>query len=195
MTPRDFIRMLFTPVMGLLLASCGNSFEGMTPTDETTASVPPVPSVERLVVEWKTDTRGYVATHRAADAGPMAVVECTYVGKQPDNPNLSIKRNWKTEDTDFYHYSISNTSTRPIELERVDLNLREVRRGKVYDSKTASEIETEFGTRVIAPGEIITRSNSWVWGMNNQSRTLDKTYVGKLGDRAIRIPVTLRYRK
>lgn len=128
--------------------------------------------------------------------GLNVYVETFYQGKAPAELVTSdISRDWKNEDTDFYHYRIENRSSNPIVLTSVTFAMEEVRNGQVYETRGADTILKEFGTTNIAAGVSVTRSNSWVWGKNGQSRTLIKTYHGKFEGSDLELPVKLIYRK
>lgn len=129
-------------------------------------------------------------------SGLNVKIEATYIGKSPEPPSTNeIARDWKNEDTDFFHYRIENRSSNPIVLTSITFALEEVRNGEVYETRDADAILKEFGTTDIAAGTTVIRSNSWVWGKNGQSRTLIKTYHGEFEGDEIELPVKLIYRK
>ncbi|MGB0582912.1 MAG: hypothetical protein ACPGVU_24785, partial [Limisphaerales bacterium] len=139
--------------------------------------------------------RDYVETIPAPDRSDLAVIKCQYLGKEPEKPiETEISRDWKTADTDFYHFAITNVSEHPITLSKVKYRLAEVRHGAVHRTATKADIEKEFGTAVIEPGKSVVRRNSWVWGMNEQSRTMHKTYLGQSNNQDVKLDVVLVYR-
>ena len=125
----------------------------------------------------------------------MLELNCTYVGKQPEPPlTHEIGRDWTTEGTDFYHYVMKNVSDQTIEFQTAELRLEEVRNGRIFKRLSVSEIVDELGQSVLSPGDSVGRRNSWVWGLNGQSRTLHKVYRGRQGDRPVKVDVVLVYR-
>jgi len=140
--------------------------------------------------------REYTTTVKGPAGSELAVIKCQYLGKQPEEPiEQAISRDWKTADTDFYHYTITNVSKHPITLSKVEYRLAEVRNGAVNKTASKAVIEEEFGTAVIEPGKAVMRRNSWVWGMNQQSRTMHKTYIGRSNNQDVKLDVVLVYRQ
>lgn len=173
------VRNQIISVVGALLVGCG-----------------PQPRTTGTPAERSARPREYVTTIKSPDGAELAVINCRYLGKKPEEPiEKEITRDWKTQDTDFYHYAITNISEHPIELNKVEYRLAEVRGGQVNKTAAKADIEEEFGAAVIEPGQAVTRRNSWVWGLNEQTRTMHKTYFGRSNKQDVKLNVVLVYRK
>ena len=103
---------------------------------------------------------------------------------------LNLDRDWKIQNTDFYHYQLVNLVDEPIELRALHFRLKTGRGGRIYDTKGVDAIETELGGSVIQPHQFLERHNSWVFGKASQN-TLHKIYEAYVGSERLRVDVPL----
>lgn len=169
---------------------CGTMLLGCGP-QQSSWSLPSGTSKERNL-----RPREYLDRVKGPTGAELAVIKCQYLGKKPEEPmEKEISRDWKTQDTDFYSYAITNVSEYSITLQKVEYRFEEVRGRSVNKTATAAEIEEELGTAVIEPGQAVVRRNSWVWGLNQQARTMHKTYFGSCNNQDVKLNVVLVYRQ
>jgi len=68
-----------------------------------------------IEVEWEVDERSYKAIVKDDEGTAQVQLVCQYVGKAPEEPvDTIVRRNWKVEDTDFYHYQLVNLTDKPL---------------------------------------------------------------------------------
>lgn len=163
----------------LVLAGCSNSDQVMGNIEYT----------------WNEDGRSYTAIVRDDEDNDMMKLKCTYVGKKPEKPvDTVIRRDWKTEDTDFYHYTLENLINQEIELINVSFRLKHGKGGKVYDTKTQAAIDKDWGGHLIQPKETLTRRNAWVWGKAKEN-VLHKIYTARAGGKSFQVDTQLVYKR
>jgi len=146
-----------------------------------------------IKVEWEADKRSYKAVVKDDDGTARVQLVCQYVGKAPEEPvDTVIRRNWQTQDTDFYHYKLVNLTDKPIELMNVSFRLKEGKGEKIYDTKGQTAIDSDWGAHIIPPGESLSRRNSWVYGIREEN-VLHKIYTAKTEGVAFKIDTQLVY--
>ena len=105
-----------------------------------------------------------------------------------------VRRNWKVEDTDFYHYQLVNLTDKPIELVNVSFRLKKGKGGKIYDTKTQAAIDKDWGGHIIPPRGKLTRRNSWVWGKGDEN-VLHKIHLARSNGKSFEIDTQLVYKR
>ena len=171
---KHILKAMVLVLSGLFLAACGG--------DHYEAN---------MTYQWSADRRSYKATAVDNSGRPCVEVVCHYLGKAPAEPmDKPIDRDWKTQNTDFYHYQLVNLVDEPIELRALHFRLKTGRGGKIYDTKGVDAIETELGGSVIHPHQLLERHNSWVFGKANEN-TLHKIYEAYIGSEMLRVDVPL----
>jgi len=148
-----------------------------------------------IEVEWDADERSYKAVVNDADGTARVQLVCQYVGKAPEEPiEPPVSRDWKMEDTDFYHYQLVNLTDQPIELVNVSFRLKEGKGGKIFDTKTQSAIDQDWGGHVIPARGKLTRRNAFVWGKGDEN-VLHKIYLAKTDGKSFEIDTQLVYKR
>ena len=148
-----------------------------------------------IEVEWEVDERRYKAIVKDDEGTAQVQLVCQYVGKAPEEPvDTIVRRNWKVEDTDFYHYQLVNLTDKPIELVNVSFRLKKGKGGKIYDTKTQAAIDKDWGGHIIPPRGKLTRRNSWVWGKEDEN-VLHKIYLARSSGKSFEIDTQLVYKR
>jgi len=147
-------------------------------------------------ITWQTDGRSYKAIVNSSDGTACVQLTCEYVGKKPEEPlgHIKLTRDWKTSDTDFYHYQMENLTDQPIELVNVSFRLKEGKSGKIYDTKTQIDIDKDWGGHIIPARGILSRRNAFVWGKGDEN-VLHKIYLAKTGEKSFEIDTQLVYKR
>ena len=148
-----------------------------------------------IEVDWEKDERSYTAIVKDDGGTERVRLECQYVGKAPEEPvGTEISRNWSTDDTDFYHFTLVNLTDKPIELKQVSFRLKKGKEGKVYEIKNQKTIELDWGSAVIAPNGDLSRRNAWTWGKGKEN-VLHKIYLATSDGQTFQIDTQLVYRR
>ena len=146
-------------------------------------------------VDWDKDGRSYKAIVNDEDGNACVQLVCQYIGKKPEEPlDHNITRDWKTEDTDFYHYKMINLTDKPIELVNVSFRLKTGKDGKVFDTKTQKAIDRDWGGHIIPSRGSLTRRNSIVWGKKDEN-ILHKIYLARTNGNKFEIDTQLVYKR
>ena len=94
-----------------------------------------------IEVDWEKDERSYTAIVKDDGGTERVRLECQYLGKAPEEPvETEIKRNWSTDDTDFYHYKMVNLTDKPIELKQVSFRLKKGRFMRLKTKRPSNRI-------------------------------------------------------
>ena len=147
-------------------------------------------------VTWDPDGRSYKAIVNDKDGNQCVQLVCKYVGKKPEEPIDPIKmtRNWRVNDTDFYHYKLINLTDHPIELVNVSFRLKKGKGGKIYDTKTQQAIDEDWGGHIISARGHLLRRNAFVWGKGDEN-VLHKIYLAKSDGKSFEIDTQLVYKR
>ena len=122
---------------------------------------------------------------------PLLSIVIEYQGKAPKG-NTTIKHNWRTVDTDFYHLSYENLSESNIHIKEVQyfLDRGQLRTPRI---KRKSKIKATYGTTVIKANSSLIRNNAWVW--SKKDNTLHRVFVFTLDNKAFDVDIPLVYQK
>ena len=146
-------------------------------------------------VEWDADKRSYKAMVKDEVGDVRVQLICQYVGKEPEEPvEETISRDWKRNDTDFYHYKMVNLTDEPVELTSVSCRLKTGKKGKIYDVKGQDQIDKDWGGHVIPPRGNLTRRNAFVWA-RGKANVLHKIYQAKSAGQQFDIDTQLVYKR
>lgn len=146
-------------------------------------------------VEWEADERSYKAIVKDDEGTARVQLICQYVGKAPEEPlDTEVRRNWKMNDTDFYHYQLVNLTDEPVELVNVSFRLKNGKGGKIYDTKTQVAIDKDWGGHIIPARGKLSRRNAFVWGKSDEN-VLHKIYLAKSGGNSFEIDTQLVYKR
>ena len=147
-----------------------------------------------IKIEWDGD-RSYKAIVKDDDGTERVQLDCQYIGKGPEQPmKTPIDRDWKVSDTDFYHITMVNLTDHPIELVNVSFRLKEGKGGKIYATKTQTEIDKSWGAHVLPPRGQLNRRNAIVWG-KGKANVLHKIYLAKTEGKSFKIDIPLVYKR
>ena len=145
--------------------------------------------------QWEADGRSYIAIAMDEKGTPWVRLNCSYQGKAPEKPiDQEITRDWQRQNTDFYHYELTNLLEEDITLMDMSFRLKKGRNERIYETRGQDGIEKEFSSFVIEQGGSLERRNSWVFG-KGQENVLHKIYTAKAGNSTIKIDTHLVYRR
>ena len=146
-------------------------------------------------VTWESDERSYKAIVKDNDGIARVQLVCQYVGKKPQEPlDQNMTRDWKSSDTDFYHYQLVNLTDDPVELVNVSFRLKEGKGGKIFDTKTQVAIDKDWGGHIIPARGKLSRRNAFVWGKGDEN-VLHKIYLAKSAGKSFEIDTQLVYKR
>ena len=147
-----------------------------------------------IEVEWEVDERSYKAIVKDDEGTAQVQLVCQYVGKAPEEPvDTIVRRNWKVEDTDFYHYQLVNLTDKPIELVNVSFRLKKGKEERFMTPKRRPRSIRIGGAYYPTPGKL-TRRNSWVWGKEDEN-VLHKIYLARSNGKSFEIDTQLVYKR
>ncbi|MDG1890419.1 MAG: hypothetical protein P8L18_03830 [Verrucomicrobiota bacterium] len=145
--------------------------------------------------QWEADGRSYTAEAMDDQGVPWVRLTCRYLGKAPEQPiEQEISRDWRSQNTDFYHYEMTNLLEEDITLMDMSLRLKKGKGGRIYETRGQPAIEKELSGFVLERGGSLKRRNSWVFGKAG-ANVLHKIYTARAGDRTIKIDTHLVYQR
>lgn len=148
-----------------------------------------------IEVDWEDDQRSYKAIVKDNEGTPRVQLICQYVGKKPEEPvKETITRDWKANDTDFYHYKMVNLTDQPIELSNVSFRLKTGKNEEIYDTKGQGQIDKDWGGHIIPARGNLTRRNAFVWALGAEN-VLHKIYSAKSAGQEFDIDTQLVYQR